>query len=174
VTPARIVKELRLLIATGFWEWDQRAVSHLPPGAWLRRTAATGTVLDGFDPTYIHPLLALSVYRGRADASEERSRFMQVAAAQATFLNALTFWGQALNMTRGEAAQWFYVFTPPVGLIPREMVALAERLDDRRQEVWDKLGLRTEVLTTNLLALDRDWPPTATRPNFWTQEVKLR
>jgi len=174
VTPNTVYTELKAILATGFWQWDLRGVTHLPPGYWLRRTHATGTPLDMFDPVAIHPLLALSTYRGRFAADSLRSEFVRVAEAQAKFLDALRYWSEALDVTRGEAAKWFYVFTPPLCRVPREMLHVADLLDDRRERLFPKLGLDPMGVSRMLLSTTLPAAPSAVRPNFWTEEVKLR
>lgn len=174
MTNQKLVQELGRILATGFWQWDMRGVSHLPPGAWLRRTHATGTPLDMFQPEFIHPLLALATYRGRFAADSLRSEFTRVAEAQATFEAALQYWSEALDITRGEAAKWFYVFTPPLCPIPREMIWVADLLDRRREDVWAKLGLQPTQLSALLLAASPPYHPNAVRSEFWSREVRLR
>lgn len=172
MTSSTLLKELRSILTTGFWQWDVRGPSHLPPGAWLRRVAATGTPLDTFDPTYIHPLLALSVYRGRfaADAADAvRTEHMRLVDAQMTFAGGCRYWSEALDITTQEAAKWFYIFTPPTCVVPLEMRHVAGLLDGMRGELFAALGL--PPLPT---WAPGDWPDACVRPRFWTEEVRKR
>lgn len=170
MTSHQLLKELRSILATGFWQWDIRGPSHLPPGAWLRRVATTGTPLDTFDPTFIHPLLAISVYRGRFAADSVRTEHMRLVEAQMTFAGGCRYWGEALDITPQEAAKWFYVFTPPLSVPPKEMRHVAGLLDTMRGELFAALGL--PQLPT--------WPAgdniglACIRPKFWTEEVRKR
>lgn len=175
---SRFVADMRSLFASGFFEWDVKPLTHLPPGLWVKRLCATGTVLDMFHPEYIHPLHLLSVRAGRFALGDERTQYARVVKAQMTFLNALQFWGEALDIPRGEVAKWYWKLTPPATPEPpAEMRFVADLLLVQQESLWASIGLPQSALDDTLKAIGdptKTYGPATYRPRFWTEEVRLR
>jgi hypothetical protein len=166
---------LTSLIARGWYAWDVKSRAdlphNLPAGAWLKRLANTGTVIDVAQPIAIHPLEALAVEYGRFGDNGERTNWNQFETARLTFNNFCTYVSQALGLRRvGVAASWFWKFTP-CGAMVTDRGQQVRRADHTAAalNLWAKLGIDGfgVALHDNMTATK----PPAWRTDFWGKEV---
>lgn len=170
-----LVEALTRIVRTGDMVWDVRYdADTLPPGAWLRRVRPTGTLLDlpFFDTTYIHPLEAVAVYAGRFEKQEERKAVMMMQKARSNLRDACRLWGSGCGLkTRGEAARWFFLFTP-VGPPPlhEPYATLRTRGVAQAASLWGRLDIPGDFDRAEAAA-NRATRSPVYRPGFWTTEV---